>query len=108
MVTRRRRLTVNCMRFPQLRGRLDRAVAVSPTWATGPFAVQACRVIGAGRMLVGDAADFFDPFTGEGIYTALRGAELAAAVADQALQTNDCSAAALRPYSTPAMAGLWQ
>jgi flavin-dependent dehydrogenase len=25
---------------------------------------------------VGDAADFFDPFTGEGIYAALRGAEL--------------------------------
>ena len=29
-------------------------------------------------MLVGDAADFFDPFTGQGIYAALRGAELAA------------------------------
>jgi flavin-dependent dehydrogenase len=27
---------------------------------------------------VGDAADFFDPFTGEGIYTALRGGELLA------------------------------
>jgi flavin-dependent dehydrogenase len=27
-------------------------------------------------MLTGDAADFFDPFTGEGIYAALRGAEL--------------------------------
>jgi flavin-dependent dehydrogenase len=25
---------------------------------------------------VGDAADFFDPFTGEGIYAALRGGEL--------------------------------
>jgi len=27
---------------------------------------------------VGDAADFFDPFTGQGIYSAMRGAELAA------------------------------
>ena len=27
---------------------------------------------------MGDAADFFDPFTGEGIYAALRGAELLA------------------------------
>jgi len=26
--------------------------------------------------LVGDAADFFDPFTGEGMYAAMRGAEL--------------------------------
>jgi flavin-dependent dehydrogenase len=29
-----------------------------------------------GAALVGDAAEFFDPFTGEGIYTALRGGEL--------------------------------
>jgi len=27
---------------------------------------------------VGDAADFYDPFTGEGVYAALKGAELAA------------------------------
>ncbi|MBA3946408.1 MAG: FAD-dependent monooxygenase [Herpetosiphonaceae bacterium] len=84
--------------FPQLQGRLEGAVAVSPTWATGPFAVQARRVIASGALLVGDAADFFDPFTGEGIYTALRGAELVAAVADHALQINDCSEATLRPY----------
>ena len=32
-------------------------------------------------MLVGDAAGFFDPFTGEGVYKALRGAELAIGVA---------------------------
>ena len=32
-----------------------------------------------GAALVGDAADFFDPFTGEGIYSALRGGEMLAA-----------------------------
>jgi flavin-dependent dehydrogenase len=37
-------------------------------------------------MLVGDAADFFDPFTGEGIFAALRGGELAAAAATQWLE----------------------
>src|SRR6185436_4816124 len=31
-----------------------------------------------GAFLVGDAADFFDPFTGEGIYAGLRGGELLA------------------------------
>jgi 2-polyprenyl-6-methoxyphenol hydroxylase-like FAD-dependent oxidoreductase len=33
-----------------------------------------------GAALVGDAADFFDPFTGEGIYSALRGGELLGAL----------------------------
>jgi flavin-dependent dehydrogenase len=33
-------------------------------------------VIAPGVLLVGDAADFFDPFTGDGIHSALRGAEL--------------------------------
>jgi flavin-dependent dehydrogenase len=38
-----------------------------------------------GAALVGDAADFFDPFTGEGIFSALRGAELLAEAAIPAL-----------------------
>jgi flavin-dependent dehydrogenase len=37
-------------------------------------------------LLVGDAAGFFDPFTGEGVTLALRSAELAAEVADRALR----------------------
>ncbi len=36
--------------------------------------------------MVGDAADFFDPATGDGIYSALRGAELVASTAATALQ----------------------
>ncbi len=84
--------------LPQLTGRLENAVAVSETWATGPFAVRARRVVAPGALLVGDAADFFDPFTGEGIYTALRGAELAAATIGAALGRNDLSLRALRPY----------
>ena len=35
---------------------------------------------------MGDAAGFYDPFTGEGVTLALRGGELAAAAVDAALQ----------------------
>jgi 2-polyprenyl-6-methoxyphenol hydroxylase-like FAD-dependent oxidoreductase len=66
--------------IPGTRGRVDRHQIVRPVLATGPFAVRARRSVGPGILLVGDAADFFDPFTGEGIYCALRGAELAADV----------------------------
>ncbi len=54
------------------------AERVEPVRATGPFASAAHRAWTPGAALVGDAADFFDPFTGEGIYTALRGGELLA------------------------------
>jgi flavin-dependent dehydrogenase len=59
--------------------RFARAERVSPVLATGPFASHARRAWAPGAALVGDAADFFDPFTGEGIYAALRGGEMLAA-----------------------------
>ncbi len=58
--------------------RFARAERVTPVVATGPFASHARRAWSPGIALVGDAADFFDPFTGEGIYSALRGGEMLA------------------------------
>ena len=77
-VPRRYRETLE--QFPGLRGRFDRARLVRPILATGPFAQWSRRPVApdGAALLVGDAADFFDPFTGQGIYSALRGAELAA------------------------------
>ena len=51
-------------------------------------------------LLVGDAADFYDPFTGEGIYAALRGAELAAEQAVSALELDRLCATDLAPYDS--------
>jgi menaquinone-9 beta-reductase len=61
------------------------AERVDPVRATGPFASKARRAWIPGAALVGDAADFFDPFTGEGIYTALRGGELLAGYAAESI-----------------------
>lgn len=65
-------------RFPGLAGRFDPRRLERGVLATGPFAQWSRVAAVPGALLVGDAADFFDPFTGQGIYAALRGAELAA------------------------------
>jgi flavin-dependent dehydrogenase len=84
-------------RFPGVAGRFDARRMVRRVLATGPFSRWSRRPVaaGGGALLVGDAADFFDPFTGQGIYSALRGAELAAAAILGALT----SGASLRGYA---------
>ena len=71
--------------FPEVRERVAAGTVVRRILATGPFAVRSSRIVAPGALLVGDAADFFDPATGDGIFCALRGAELAADVAAPAL-----------------------
>ncbi len=85
---------------PQLAGRVAGALRVTPVVATGPFASHARRAWAPGAALVGDAADFFDPFTGEGIYSALRGGEMLAPFAMRALGASSTAAAdaELRAY----------
>lgn len=71
---------------PHLAGRFAHAERVTPVRVTGPFASHARRAWVPGAVLVGDAADFFDPFTGEGIYAGLRGGELLAPFVADALR----------------------
>ena len=85
-------------RFPGLAGRIDGARLTKPVLAIGPLAQEARRYSAGGALLLGDAARFYDPFTGEGIYRALAGAELASAVVDEALATGDVSARSLARF----------
>jgi flavin-dependent dehydrogenase len=71
---------------PYLAERFVGAERVTPVRATGPFATVSRPAWAPGAALVGDAADFFDPFTGEGIYAALRGGELLAPFISAALR----------------------
>ncbi|HEY0070086.1 MAG TPA: hypothetical protein VGE04_08990, partial [Chloroflexia bacterium] len=85
--------------FPGVRERLAGAERVSQVRGVGPIGARVRRAYGPGYLLVGDAAGFFDPFTGEGVHKALRGAELAAEVASEALSKGDLSARALSRYA---------
>lgn len=71
--------------LPELAARSARAEFTGRLLIAGPFARRARRVVADGALLVGDAADFFDPFTGEGVFAALRGGTLAAAAITAAL-----------------------
>ncbi|MGH7568684.1 MAG: NAD(P)/FAD-dependent oxidoreductase [Gemmatimonadales bacterium] len=97
--------------FPGLRGRFDAARLVRRVLVTGPFAQWSRRPVADGALLVGDAADFFDPFTGQGIFSALRGAELAAeAILPILAGGRPVTAAALVSYGRArraAFAGKW-
>ena len=97
----RREFFAELERFPGLAGRFDPRRLVRQVLATGPFAQWARTAVVPGALLVGDAADFFDPFTGQGIHSAMRGAELAAQALVPVLATSRGPVAveALRPYA---------
>jgi flavin-dependent dehydrogenase len=86
--------------FPRLAGRLQQTTVTRRTLTTSRICIRARSVSGAGLLLVGDATGYYDPFTGEGIYRALRGAELASEVATAALARGDLSAPVLARYAT--------
>jgi flavin-dependent dehydrogenase len=84
--------------IPHLARRLAGARLAAPVQAMGPLAYRVSPPREGGVLLVGDAAGFYDPFTGEGIFTALRSAELAADVAAHAVRTGDVSSPALARF----------
>jgi flavin-dependent dehydrogenase len=72
-------------RWPRLLERLEGASLLEAPRAIGPLAVEVESVSAPGALLVGDAAGFYDPFTGEGVTLALRTAEMAARAIQRSL-----------------------
>jgi flavin-dependent dehydrogenase len=85
--------------LPHLARRVAGTTIVARVRALGPLAYRVAPPTVGGVLLVGDAAGFYDPFTGEGVFTGLRSAELAVETATAALRSGDYSVAALRPYT---------
>jgi flavin-dependent dehydrogenase len=77
------RATVEALAGNRIRFDWSRA---SPILASGPFDRPVRGVAGPGWALVGDAAGYYDPFTGQGIYRALRGGELLGRLIADALE----------------------
>jgi flavin-dependent dehydrogenase len=85
--------------FPEVNERVRAGRMVRSVLATGPFALRSRRVVAPGALLVGDAADFFDPATGDGIHSALRGAELVAeSIGDALRQSGPVGVDAISTY----------
>lgn len=84
--------------YPGIRDRIARASFEDAVQTTGPFDYRATRCVGHRTVLVGDAAAFYDPFTGDGIYAALRGAELLDRCLALNLERDQLTERALAPY----------
>lgn len=86
------------MSFPAVWDQIKVSEQVGPLRSVGCFGHQTRRATGDGAVLVGDAATFIHPFTGEGVYFALRGGQLAADAITAALERGNTNAAGLRSY----------
>ena len=82
--------------LPAVADRLRASSRVTRITGMAPIGHRVRDVAGPGWLLVGDAAGFVDPFTGEGIYRALRGARAAQGAVEAALEGADAAAVADR------------
>lgn len=71
----------------------------TPCHAIGPLAHRTVRPVGDRVLLVGDAAAFVDPFTGQGVYLALAGAREAASAIVVALANHRVEGSAWDTYA---------
>jgi menaquinone-9 beta-reductase len=75
--------------MPAVAARLAGSRRLTPIRGAAPIGQRVAETAGPGWLLVGDAAGFIDPFTGEGIYRALRSARAAATALTAQAGAND-------------------
>ena len=92
-----------CAAKPRSLGRGQRSFAgverVGERVSIGPLAHRVRSPVAPGAVLVGDAAGFINPFTGQGVFLALTGAEAAAGAMLAALRNRGVEAAAFDRYA---------
>lgn len=87
-------------RVPDVRDRLAGVAFDRPYLASGPFDWPGRSPVARRLALVGDAAGYYDPFTGQGVYQAMQGARLLSRALDGVpLDDERALARALRRYS---------
>jgi geranylgeranyl reductase family protein len=85
--------------WPRLEPRLHGGAETGAPRAVGPLVPHRGRVTADGLLLVGDAAAFVDPLTGQGVALALRSGLEAAETIDRALRNGDVHDRGLAPYA---------
>ena len=83
---------------PWLYERVMKEPRVGRQWSMAPLGYRVSAVARDRLLLVGDAAGYLSPITGQGNEFALRTGRLAAAAADNALRSGDLSAGAFASY----------
>ena len=83
---------------PWLHERIMREPRVGRQWSMAPLGYRVGAVARDRLLLVGDAAGYLSPITGQGNEFALRTGRLAAVAADNALRSGDLSASAFASY----------
>jgi len=83
---------------PWVASRLARTPRLGEPWAMAPLGYRVTRVADDRLLLAGDATGYLSPFTGMGCEFAMRMGRVAAAAAQHALTTGDCSANAFARY----------
>ncbi|MBI5289554.1 MAG: NAD(P)/FAD-dependent oxidoreductase [Chloroflexi bacterium] len=83
---------------PWIAERLEREPHVGGTWAMAPLAYRVAETVRDRLLLIGDAAGYLSPITGQGIEFAMRMGRLAAKTVGAALRAGDLTAGSFAEY----------